>query len=107
MFKSRIFAVEKSCGSLVVYYAEVTMNFSVLSDMLVDNQSVSNLSDMSRGNYTLFPDISQNVSHFPDVSVRNFSLPPDMVFGEAHVIAIVAYSILFLIGVTTNAASLR
>jgi hypothetical protein len=37
----------------------------------------------------------------------NFSLPPDMVFGEAHVIAIVAYSLLFLIGVTTNVASLR
>ena len=48
-----------------------------------------------------------NVSESLNMPVRNFSLPPDMVFGEAHVIAIVAYSILFFIGVTTNAASLR
>ena len=53
------------------------------------------------------PMIMGNGSVSQSMAVRNFSLPPDMVFGEAHVIAIVAYSVLFAIGVTTNAASLR
>ena len=36
----------------------------------------------------------------------NFSLPDDMRFGEAQIISITAYSIMFLIGLTTNIASL-
>ena len=38
--------------------------------------------------------------------ISNFSLPPDMQFGEAHIISIIAYSVMFIIGVTTNSFSL-
>ena len=36
----------------------------------------------------------------------NFSLPDDMKFGEAQIISITAYSIMFMIGLTTNMVSL-
>ena len=36
----------------------------------------------------------------------NFSLPDDMKFGEAQIIAIIAYSIMFIIGLTLNSISL-
>ena len=36
----------------------------------------------------------------------NFSLPDDMRFGEAQIISITAYSIMFVIGLTTNMTSL-
>ena len=36
----------------------------------------------------------------------NFTLPEDMRFGEAHVIAIIAYSIMFIIGFILNNISL-
>jgi hypothetical protein len=72
-------------------------NFTLFSDtMLSDNESSRN--ENSLLNFSLFA---------PNMQLFNFSLPPDMVFGDAHVIAIVAYSILFIVGVTTNVASLR
>ena len=37
----------------------------------------------------------------------NFTLPEDMVFGEAHIISILAYSVMLLIGLTTNTVSLH
>ena len=36
----------------------------------------------------------------------NFSLPADMIFGEAQIIAITAYSIMFIIGLVLNSISL-
>ena len=36
----------------------------------------------------------------------NFSLPEDMVFGKAHILSIITYSILFSIGLTFNTISL-
>ena len=36
----------------------------------------------------------------------NFSLPDDMKFGEAQIIAITAYSIMFIIGLVLNTISL-
>ena len=36
----------------------------------------------------------------------NFSLPDDMKFGDAQIIAITAYSIMFIIGLTLNTISL-
>ena len=36
----------------------------------------------------------------------NFSLPEDMVFGKAHILSIITYSILFSIGLTLNTISL-
>ena len=36
----------------------------------------------------------------------NFTLPADMRFGEAQIISITAYSIMFVIGLTTNLVSL-
>ena len=36
----------------------------------------------------------------------NFSLPADMIFGEAQIIAITAYSIMFIIGLVLNTISL-
>ena len=37
---------------------------------------------------------------------ENFTLTEDMKFGEAHAIAILAYSIMFMVGLTTNTISL-
>ena len=37
---------------------------------------------------------------------ENFTLTEDMKFGEAHAIAILAYSIMFVVGLTTNTISL-
>ena len=36
----------------------------------------------------------------------NFSIPDDMKFGEAQIISITAYFIMFIIGLTTNTISL-
>ena len=36
----------------------------------------------------------------------NFTLPEDMKFGEANILAILAYSIMFILGFTTNSLSL-
>ena len=36
----------------------------------------------------------------------NFSLPDDMKFGEAQIISITVYCIMFMIGLTTNTISL-
>ena len=36
----------------------------------------------------------------------NFTLPADMRFGEAQIISITVYSIMFVIGLTTNLVSL-
>ena len=37
----------------------------------------------------------------------NFSLPEDMMFGQAQIISIITYSILFIIGLTLNTISLK
>ena len=37
---------------------------------------------------------------------ENFTLTEDMKFGEAHTISIIAYSLMFLIGIITNSKSL-
>ena len=37
---------------------------------------------------------------------ENFTLTEDMKFGEAHAIAILAYTIMFVVGLTTNTISL-
>ena len=38
--------------------------------------------------------------------LANFSLPDDMKFGEAQIIAITAYSVMFIVGFTLNSISL-
>ena len=37
---------------------------------------------------------------------ENFTLTEDMKFGQAHALAILAYSIMFVVGLTTNTVSL-
>ena len=37
---------------------------------------------------------------------ENFTLTEDMKFGQAHALAILAYSIMFVVGLTTNTISL-
>jgi hypothetical protein len=74
---------------------------SPFPEMVADNSSPR------PGNISLSSDSVNNSLLNTDAAVKNFSLPPDMVFGEAQVIAIVAYSILFFVGVTINTASLR
>ena len=86
------------------YINRTIMNSSLSVEMVTEDNTLP-MSPISENNsLSLFP-MTGNESILS--TVQNFSLPPDMVFGEAHVIAIVAYSILFCIGVTTNAASLR
>ena len=36
----------------------------------------------------------------------NFTPSPDMVFGESNIVAIVVYSVMFVLGLTTNSLSL-
>ena len=36
----------------------------------------------------------------------NFTLTEDMMFGEAQVVAIIAYTVMFIMGLTTNTMSL-
>ena len=49
------------------------------------------------------------ISFFPgNIYVSsNFTLPKDMLFGEAQIISIITYSILFIIGLSFNTISLR
>ena len=39
-------------------------------------------------------------------TAENFTLPEDMIFGQAQVISIITYSILFIIGLAFNSISL-
>jgi hypothetical protein len=80
------------------------MNSSLSVEMVTEDNTLPMFPISANNSLSMFP-MTGNESILS--TVQNFSLPPDMVFGEAHVIAIVAYSILFCIGVTTNAASLR
>ena len=48
-----------------------------------------------------------NVTMDLNLTNTNFTLPEDMVFGEAHVYSMIAYSILFIIGFYANSTSLK
>ena len=47
-----------------------------------------------------------NITVNLNLSESNFTLPVDMVFGEAHVYSMIAYSLLFIIGFYANSSSL-
>ena len=55
-----------------------------------------------------FDPLYPHTNHYKgEVMVKeNFTLTEDMKFGEAHAIAILAYSIMFVVGLTTNTISL-
>ena len=55
-----------------------------------------------------FDPLYPHTNHYKgEVMVKeNFTLTEDMKFGEAHAIAILAYSIMFMVGLTTNTISL-